>query len=68
MILWKWRALLSRDKDANRLWWLIERAPLQDPHREALLSFCGRLVWTPEERAVIRTLFRIYRPVDATHG
>lgn len=68
MILWKWRALLSRDKDANRLWWLIERAPLQSPHRTALLAFCDRLTWTPEERAVIRTLFRIYRPVDTTHG
>lgn len=62
MRFWKFRAILSRDKDANRLWWLIERAPLQAAHRSTLSSFTGRLTWTSEERSVIQTLFRLYRP------
>ena len=52
---------LSRDADKRRLYWLLSRPALQQSHREALAAIGWRL--TPADRALVRTLFSLYRPV-----
>lgn len=52
---------LSRDPDKRILWWLLKHANLHHDHRVQLVAIKRRL--KEPERALVRTLFSLYRPV-----
>jgi hypothetical protein len=52
---------LSPDPDKRRLYWLLRLPTLQHDHRTTLSAI--KLRMTDTDRAMVRTLFSLYRPV-----